>query len=135
LQHPPVPLANIVANLEFEMIGRPDPQVKPDQLWLTGYELSNLGPVLAQHGAKLVADPHPDEHFFERSDNFALAKQGIIAHTVSSFGLHKDYHRPTDEISRIDFTHMERAIQSMILPIRWLANTTFKPQWAEGKKP
>jgi Zn-dependent M28 family amino/carboxypeptidase len=135
LQHPPVPLANIVANLEFEMIGRPDPQVKPDQLWLTGFELSNLGPMLAQHGAKLVADPHPDEHFFERSDNFALAKQGIIAHTVSSFGLHKDYHRPSDEISRIDFTHMEQAIQSMILPIKWLANTTFKPQWVEGKKP
>src|SRR5262249_3681453 len=29
LEHPPVPLANIVANLEFEMIGRADPKVKP----------------------------------------------------------------------------------------------------------
>src|ERR1700760_4048115 len=27
LEHPPVPLTNIVANLEFEMIGRPDPEV------------------------------------------------------------------------------------------------------------
>jgi hypothetical protein len=135
LEHPPVPLSNIVANLEFEMIGRPDAAVKPDQLWLTGYDLSNLGPQLALHGAKLVADPHPDQHFFQRSDNYALAQRGIVAHTVSSFGLHHDYHRPSDDISRIDFAHMEQAIQSMIVPVRWLANSSFKPQWVEGKKP
>jgi len=51
-------------------------------------------------GARLVADPHPTENFFARSDNFGLAKQGIIAHTVSSFGLHADYHKPSDEIAR-----------------------------------
>ncbi len=44
LAHPPVPLKSIVANLEFEMIGRPDPAVKPDELWLTGFDRSNLGP-------------------------------------------------------------------------------------------
>ena len=58
-EHPPVPLIEIAANLEFEMIGRPDATVKPDQLWLTGWERSNLGPTLAMHGAKLVEDPHP----------------------------------------------------------------------------
>jgi Zn-dependent M28 family amino/carboxypeptidase len=135
LNHPPVPLKTIVANLEFEMIGRPDPSIQRDQLWLTGYERSNLGPALAEHGAKLVADPHPDQHFFQRSDNFALARQGIIAHTVSSFGLHKDYHRPSDDLSRIDFSHMEQAIKSMISPVEWLVNSDFKPQWVEGKKP
>jgi hypothetical protein len=135
LVHPPLPLSSIAANLEFEMIGRPDAAVKSDQLWLTGYDLSNLGPQLAMHGARLVADPHPAEHFFERSDNYALAQQGIVAHTVSSYGLHQDYHRPSDDISRIDFAHMEQAIESMILPVKWLANSSFKPQWVEGKKP
>jgi len=135
LQHPPVPLANIVANLEFEMIGRPDSSVKPGELWLTGFDRSNLGPELAKHGAKLVADPHPSEHFFQRSDNYALAKKGVIAHTVSSFGLHKDYHRPSDDVEHIDFTHMEQAIQSMVVPVKWLANSDFKPEWLEGKKP
>jgi Zn-dependent M28 family amino/carboxypeptidase len=135
LLHPPVPLANIVANLEFEMIGRPDSAVKPDELWLTGFDRSNLGPELARHGAKLVADPHPSEHFFQRSDNYALAKRGIVAQTVSSFGLHKDYHRPSDDIEHIDFVHMEQAIQSMVAPVQWLANSDFKPEWAEGKKP
>lgn len=135
LDHPPVPLKNIVANLEFEMIGRPDPKVKPGELWLTGFEKSDLGPELAKHGAKLVADPHPEQNFFQRSDNFALAKQGIIAHTVSSFGLHKDYHRPSDDVARIDFNHMEQAIESMIKPVQWLANSDFNPQWVKGKKP
>ena len=135
LEHPPAQLRNIVANLEFEMIGRPDPAVKRDELWLTGYERSNLGPELASHGAKLVADPHPDENFFQRSDNFALARQGIVAHTVSSFGLHKDYHRPSDDLAHIDFTHMEQAIASVLKPVRWLVNSDFTPQWVEGKKP
>jgi Peptidase family M28 len=135
LLHPPVPLKSIVANLEFEMIGRADSAVKPDELWLTGFDRSNLGPELAKHGAKLVADPHPKQNFFQRSDNYALAKQGIVAHTVSSFGLHKDYHRPGDDVAHIDFNHMESAIHSMLGPVKWLANSEFKPQWVEGKKP
>jgi Peptidase family M28 len=135
LAHPPVPLNSIVANLEFEMIGRPDPAVPAGTLWFTGFERSNLGPELAKHGAHLVNDPHPAQNFFRRSDNYALAQQGIVAQTVSSFGLHKDYHQPSDELSTIDFNHMIRAIASMVGPIRWLANTTWKPQWNPGGKP
>ncbi len=135
LQHPPVALKNIAANLEFEMIGRADTAVKPDELWLTGFDRSNLGPELAKHGAKLVADPHPKQNFFQRSDNYALAKQGVVAHTVSSFGLHSDYHAPGDDVAHIDFNHMEQAIHSMLGPVRWLANSEFKPEWVEGKKP
>ena len=135
LDHLPVPLKSVVANLEFEMIGRPDSAVKPDELWLTGFDRSDLGPELAKHGARLVADPHPKEQFFTRSDNYALAKKGVIAHTVSSFGLHADYHQPSDDVAHIDFNHMELAIKSMIEPVKWLANTHFKPEWLAGKKP
>jgi Peptidase family M28 len=135
LDHPPVPLTRIVANLEFEMIGRPDPALPREGLWLTGFDRSDLGPELARHGARLVADPHPAQNFFRRSDNYSLAKRGIIAQTVSSFGLHDDYHEPSDEISRIDFPHMARTIGSMIEPIAWLAQTSWKPQWRKGGKP
>jgi hypothetical protein len=135
LAHPPVPLSQIVANLEFEMIGRPDSAIPAGTLWLTGYDRSNLGPELAKHGAHLVNDPHPKELFFQRSDNYALARQGIIAHTVSSFGLHHDYHQPSDEVRTIDFTHMTNAISSMVSPIRWLADSNFKPQWNPGGNP
>ncbi len=135
LTRPPVPLTSFVANLEFEMIGRPDPAVPTGTLWLTGFDRSNLGPELARHGANLAPDPHPTQNFFKRSDNYALARQGIIAQTVSSFGLHKDYHQPSDELSTIDFNHLTRAITSMIEPIRWLANTPWRPTWNPGGKP
>lgn len=131
----PFPKDNLVANLEFEMIGRPDAKVKPEELWLTGYERSNLGPELAKRRTKLVQDPHPEENFFQRSDNIQLARAGIIAHTVSSFGLHTDYHRASDEVKTIDFDHMTRAINSMVAPVQWLINTSFRPVWNEGKKP
>ncbi len=129
------PKEKLVANLEFEMIGRPDAKVKPGELWLTGYDRSNLGAELAKRGAKLVADPHPEENFFQRSDNFTLARQGIIAHTVSSYGLHNDYHHASDEVKLVDFGHLTRAVNSMVKPVRWLVNTDFKPSWNEGKKP
>lgn len=125
----------LVANLEFEMIGRPDAKVKPEELWLTGFERSNLGSELAKRGAKLVNDPHPEQNFFQRSDNYTLAKQGIIAHTVSSYGLHTDYHHASDEVKTIDFQHMTRSINSMVLPVQWLVNSDFVPTWNEGKKP
>lgn len=131
----PFPKEKLVANLEFEMIGRPDAKVKPDELWLTGYERSNLGPELAKRGARLVQDPHPEENFFQRSDNYTLARQGIIAHTVSSFGLHTDYHRASDETKTIDFAHMTRSINAMVEPVRWLVNSNFVPAWNEGKRP
>ena len=132
---PVVPLTQIIANLQFEMIGRPDSKVPAETLWLTGYERSTLGPELAKQGAKLVQDPHPDQSFFTRSDNIQFARRGVIAHTVSSFGLHKEYHQPSDEVRHINFAHMTHSIRSMLQPIRWLADSTFKPDWLPGMKP
>ncbi len=133
--HPPVALKNIAANLEFEMIGRPDLQYIRHTLWLTGWERSNLGPALAAHGARLVADRRPEEQFFQRSDNYVLAKKGVVAQTVSSFGLHSDYHQPSDDLAHIDFRHMTVAIGSLMGPIEWLANSGFRPAWKAGQKP
>ncbi|HUF48809.1 MAG TPA: M20/M25/M40 family metallo-hydrolase [Vicinamibacterales bacterium] len=135
VQLPVIPLESIIADIQFEMIGRPDEAVEPGELWLTGFERSDLGPTLAERGARLVADPHPEQNFFQRSDNFRFAREGIVAHTVSSFGLHEDYHRPSDEIRLIDFAHMTAAIQSMLEPIRGLANDEFRPEWAPDGRP
>jgi len=132
---PPLPLDRIIANLEFEMIGRPDILVPAHTLWLTGYERSTLGPELSQQGAHIVPDPHPEQNFFMRSDNIQLARTGVVAHTVSSFGLHSDYHRPSDENKTIDFPHMTDSIQSMLAPVLFLANSSVKPQWLPGQKP
>ena len=132
---PVAPIERIVANLQFEMIGRPDPKVPAKTLWLTGYERSTLGPELAKRGARLVQDPHPDQSFFTRSDNIRFARKGIPAHTVSSYGLHKEYHQPTDEVRLIDFPHMLESIRSMVEPIRWLINDPWKPDWLPGGRP
>jgi len=134
-EHPPIPLKDIAANLEFEMIGRPDAALKPNTMWLSGWERSNLGPVLASHGAHLVGDPHLDQNFFARSDNYVLAKKGVVAQTISSFGLHSDYHQPSDDLAHIDFKHMTWAIESLLRPAEWLVNSDFKPRWNVGGKP
>jgi hypothetical protein len=133
--HPTVATSKIVANLEFEMIARPDPAVAAQTLWLTGWERSNLGPELARQGARLVADPHPEELFFQRSDNYELARDGVVAHTVSSFGLHPDYHRPSDDLAKVDWKHMEESLEALMGALRRLANTSFRPQWVEGGQP
>jgi Zn-dependent M28 family amino/carboxypeptidase len=131
----PIPLPQFVANLTFEMLGRPDEKVPAGKLWLTGFDRSTLGPELARQGAALVADPHPEQNFFRRSDNYPLALRGVIAHTVSSFGLHTDYHRPSDDISKIDFPFMTRSLNSLVKPVQWLANSTFRPAWLPGQEP
>lgn len=135
VDRPVVPLSDIVADLQVEMIGRPDPKVAAGTLWLTGFERSDLGPQLAAHGARLVQDPRPDQRFFERSDNIRFARRGVVAHTVSSFGLHAEYHQASDEFQHVNLTHMRDAIASLVAPVRWLATTTDKPAWVEGKKP
>ena len=135
IDHSPVPLTKIVADLNFEMLGRPDAKVPANTLWLTGFERSTLGPELARRGASLVADARPEQRFFQRSDNYALALQGVIAHTISSFGMHTDYHRPSDDLSKIDFPFMTRSLNSLVEPIKWLANSTFRPAWVPGQAP
>lgn len=39
------------------------------------------------------------------------------------------YHQPTDTVASIDMGFMTKAVQSMIEPVRWLADGDFKPQW------
>ena len=131
----PIPLTQIVANLNLEMLGRPDAKVAPGMLWLTGFERSDLGPTLAKQGAPLVADPHPEQNFFRRSDNYNLALRGVVAQTVSSFGLHTDYHRVSDEVSKIDFPFMTKSLNALVKPVRWLANSTYRPAWLPGQAP
>jgi aminopeptidase YwaD len=135
VEFPPAPRDLIVAALQFEMIGRPDPMLGAGRLWFTGYDRSDLGPELARQGAPLVADPRPDQGFYERSDNYRLAQAGVVAHTVSSFGLHDDYHQPDDEVERIDFEHMRAAVRAMVPAVRFLVDGTFKPRFAPGRQP
>lgn len=134
-EHPPVPLTDLVANLEFEMIGSQDPKMPKGVLLFTGWERSNLGPALKEHGALLGPDPYPEEHFFERSDNYALALKGVVAHTAAGWGTPPTYHQADDDISHLDVPFMTAAIQSLVEPVRWLADSEFVPKWNAGGEP
>ncbi|HSE47990.1 MAG TPA: M20/M25/M40 family metallo-hydrolase [Terriglobales bacterium] len=135
LSHSPVPLASITANLEFEMLAWPDPKLQPDVLWITGHDRSDFADELKKHGANVVADPYPEQNFFQRSDNYVLAKKGVVAQTIGSYGLQKEYHSPQDDLAHVQWEHYTRAVDSLIKPVVWLVNSDFKPQWKPGQKP
>lgn len=134
LARPPLPLGDIAANLEFEMIGLPDPK-HPKTLMLTGWERTNLGPTLKAQGADIGPDPYPEQNFFQRSDNYQLALKGVVAQTVSAWPVPPTYHQPSDTVESVDLKFMAEVIQSLIGPIQWLANSDFRPEWNAGMKP
>ena len=135
IAHPVRPLAAMVANLEIEMIGRPDSLAGgPGRAWLTGFERSTMGQEFAAAGLPIVPDRRPEQQFFQRSDNIAFARMGIPAHTLSTFNLHDDYHQVSDEVSKVDFDHMAGVINAAVKAVELLANGP-KPHWNAGGKP
>jgi Zn-dependent M28 family amino/carboxypeptidase len=134
LERPAVPLEATVADLQVEMVGRPDTLVGTGKLWLTGFERSTMGEELSAAGLPVVADPRPEFKFFERSDNIVFALRGIPAHTLSSFGMHRDYHQPSDEVERIDFEHLAGAADLVARATRVLADGS-RPTWKPGGRP
>jgi len=134
LDHPPLPLTDIAVNLEFEMIGLPDPQ-RPKTLMLTGWERSNLGPTLKAQGADIGPDLYPEQDFFRRSDNYQLALKGVVAQTISAWPTPPTYHQASDDLAHVDLGFMAEVIQSLVAPVQWLANSDFRPAWNAGMKP
>lgn len=134
-QHPVVPLDRHVADIQVEMIGRPDTAAGgPGKAWLTGFERSTMGPTLAAAGLPVIADPRPTQRFFERSDNIVFARLGIVAHTLSSFGLHGEYHTVDDEVELVDFAHMTIMVDMAARALQLIANGE-RLQWNPGGKP
>jgi hypothetical protein len=136
LEHPAEPLDHTVANLNFEMIGRPDPKIGgAGAMWLTGYERTNLGAAFEAAGLAVHVDPRPEQHFFQRSDNYAFVLKGIVGQTFSTFNLHTDYHHVTDEADRLDYAHMESCVRAAYGAVKLVADGTLTPSWIEGQRP
>lgn len=134
LAHPPMAIGDLVANLEFEMIGVDDPK-RPGALMMTGWERSNLGPTLAAHGAHIGPDLYPTQNFFQRSDNYQLALRGVVAQTISAWPVPPTYHAATDDLAHVDLAFMNQVIGSMVAPVDWLLDSDFQPAWNAGQKP
>jgi hypothetical protein len=135
MDHPPFPLDRHVAQIQVEMIGRPDSLAGGSgKAWLTGFERSTMGATLAAAGLPVVADPRPSQSFYTRSDNIRFARMGVIAHTLSSFNLHKEYHGVNDETELVDFDHMTAMVNLVANAVRIVADGP-RLQWNEGGKP
>jgi hypothetical protein len=135
IEHPVVPNAALQANLEIEMIGRPDSlSGGKGRAWLTGFERSTMGEMFAANGLPIGPDRRPEQSFFARSDNIAFARMGVPAHTVSSFNMHTDYHQLTDDVRAVDFDHMAAVIDATVRAVDLLANGK-APAWKPGGKP
>ncbi|TQV76546.1 M20/M25/M40 family metallo-hydrolase [Aliikangiella marina] len=120
----------IKAMINIEMIGKPS-KFGEGQLWMTGYERSNLAELLNQsYGSeKIKADPYPDENLFYRSDNATLAKLGVPAHSFSSsqIDIDKHYHQVTDEVDTLDLNSMFQVIQTLAKASQGLVDGSLTP--------
>jgi len=134
ISDPSVPLERTIANLNIEMIARPDSAIGFGRAWLTGSERTTMGEMLATAGLPIEPDPRPEQSYYGRSDNIAFAKLGIPAHTLSSFGQHADYHTPYDEVERVDFEHVEQIVRTAAQAVRLLAEAD-PPRWKAGGQP
>ena len=90
-----------------------------------------MGEAFAAAGIPIVPDPYPKQKFFFRSDNIRFAQRGIVAHTLSSYNLHTDYHQPSDDVSHVDAAHFAAVINATAQAARVLADGE-RPTWKPG---
>ena len=138
---PVVPLENVLADLNIDMIGRSKPPGDQERLdahlsdantiYLVGSnriskELHKISEDTNSQYQKLTLDyyyndPSNPERIYYRSDHWNYAKHGIPV--IFYFdGIHVDYHKPTDTVDKIDFTKMTK-VARLVFETGWrLAN-------------
>lgn len=82
----------------------------------------------------MAPDRRPWLDLFFRSDNVVFALLGIPAHTLGSSEPVGDYHRPSDEVSRLDASHYAAAVRVAAAAARLLANGR-APVWEPDGQP
>ena len=116
-EHPVFPLANTVADVNIDMIGRKD-EHHSDSLYTyvigadrLSTELHDINEAVNARYTHLFldytfnADNDPNQ-FYYRSDHYNFAKNGIPSVFYFS-GVHEDYHRPTDTPDKIMYEKAE----------------------------
>ncbi|MBS1709222.1 MAG: M28 family peptidase [Armatimonadetes bacterium] len=130
--NPTVPIDKIVAQLNIDMIGRSRKPgdtnaankmlTGPNEIYVVGSkrmsdDLYNASVAANNDLYKLQYNYHYDEpndpeSIFTRSDHYNYAVKGIPI--IFWFdGVHEDYHRPGDEVSKIDFEKMAKVARTV----------------------
>ena len=136
VNHPVVPLEKTVACINIDMIGRVyEPR---DSVWKKSPKLvrdyngvftlaSDFCPEMIEisdsacKSLNLIPDKSLPQDFIRRSDQVNFHKQGIPILNVAT-GYHADYHKVTDEVSRINFDKMKRVTDLCFLVGYRIAN-------------
>jgi hypothetical protein len=125
VEHPPVPLQDIVAAVNFDMLGRN----APDSILVVGTERSSLGALLtevslahAELGLSPVSVPYP----YGGSDHIPFDSGGVS--TLWFFaGVHPDLHRPSDSVEKIDADKEARVVRLAFYLGLEVSNRTARP--------
>ncbi|KFF01223.1 peptidase M28 [Chryseobacterium formosense] len=126
------PLANTVADLNIDMIGRDDPANRgKNYVYVIGSEMLSSELKIINEAANKKThnlelnykydDPKDPDRLYYRSDHYNFAKHGIPVAFYFD-GIHEDYHQPTDDVEKIDFNLLQKRTQ-LIFTTAWeLAN-------------
>ncbi|WP_324719384.1 M28 family metallopeptidase [Salinimicrobium sp. HB62] len=137
-ENPVFPLANTVANLNIDMIGRigNDMESAGDYVYLIGSdklstELHELSENVNEKYLNLNLDyTYNDENdpnrFYYRSDHYNFAKHDIPIIFYFN-GVHEDYHRPTDTPDKIEYDLLAKRAQLVFLTAWEVANRDARP--------
>ncbi|HDZ05856.1 hypothetical protein LCGC14_0123050 [marine sediment metagenome] len=130
---PIVPLANTVANLNIDMIGRIDPAREGDRnyIYLIGsdklsLELHDLSEGVNKKFTNIELDyTYNDENdpnrFYYRSDHYNFAKNNIPIIFYFN-GTHDDYHKPSDTPDKINYDLLENRTRLIFYTAWEIAN-------------
>lgn len=131
-ENPVFDLKNTVANLNIDMIGRSDKEnegknyvyVIGSDMLSTELKKINVAANKATQNLELnykYDDPNDPMRLYYRSDHYNFAKHGI---PVAFFfdGIHEDYHQPTDDPEKIDYTLLQKRAQLVFATAWELAN-------------
>jgi hypothetical protein len=129
--HPPVPVEQMVANVNADMVGRN----WTDTIVVIGKEHSDLGETLERVNVAhpelnmtAIDDLWPEENFYNRSDHIQFARRGVPILFFFN-GTHEDYHQVTDEPDKIDAEKESRIVQLMLYLGIEIANAAERPKW------
>ena len=135
---PVFPLANTVADLNIDMIGRVDAAhaENKEYVYLIGSDklstdLHNLSERINQKYIHLnldytYNDDNDPNRFYYRSDHYNFAKNNIPIIFYFN-GVHEDYHKTTDTPDKIDYNLLEKRAQLVFATAWEVANSEYKP--------
>ncbi|HEX4950739.1 MAG TPA: M28 family peptidase [Blastocatellia bacterium] len=137
-RHPIFPIEKTVADVNLEQVGRTDDTEgsQVNRASLTGFDFSDIGATFQQAGAltgiSVFKHPNNSDAFFGRSDNQALADQGVPAHTLCVAFVYPDYHGLGDHWEKVDYDNMARTNRMVALGLLMIADNPVAPKWNEA---